>query len=91
MVDLNRTQALDDAGPDPVLSDWMSRADLAGELGVTAATLCRWAARRVGPAPTRVGRKILYRRATVRAWLLEQEDRSNVTALRGGKKLGGRR
>lgn len=61
----------------PMLSEWMTRAELAVELGITTETLCRWTSRRHGPAPTRIGRRVLYRRDTVRQWILAQEQNYN--------------
>mgnify|MGYP006271770963 CR=1 FL=1 len=60
---------------DGVLREWMTRPELARELGVSAATLGRWGTRRIGPEFIRVGRQILYRRETVRAWLEAEEAR----------------
>jgi len=92
MSDLELAETLDDDSVKPMLSDWMTRAELAAELGLTAETLSRWDARRVGPAPTLVGRKVLYRRETVRAWLLEQEQERKATAKHAApRRAGGRR
>lgn len=57
-----------------LLDDWMSRAELAWELDVSQDTLARWECRRIGPVCVRVGRRVLYRRAAVKDWLLEQES-----------------
>lgn len=75
----------DTNGAQPILSEWMTRSELAAELNLTPETLCRWDARRFGPAPTRLGRKVLYRRATVREWLLSQEQGRNTTTERAGR------
>ena len=75
----------------PMLSEWMTRAELAVELDLTTETLCRWNSRRHGPAPTRIGRKVLYRRDTVRAWLLAQEQERNASTERFGHRTRGRR
>lgn len=91
MSDLELDDTPDDDGTKTVLSDWMTRAELATELGMTAETLCRWDARRVGPAPTRVGRKVFYRRDTVRAWLLAQEQDRHAGSGRAGQRARGRR
>ena len=55
-----------------LLADWISREQLAGELGLTSDTLARWEARRFGPPCTRIGRKALYRRASVQDWIRAQ-------------------
>ncbi len=44
-----------------LLRGWISRYDLAQELGLTVDTLGRWERRRKGPACVRAGRKIFYR------------------------------
>lgn len=56
-----------------LLSGWISRLDLALELGVTVETLHRWEKLRFGPPCVRAGRKIYYRRDAVQDWLMEQE------------------
>lgn len=56
-----------------LLSGWISRLDLALELGVTVETLHRWEKLRFGPPCVRAGRKIYYRRDAVQDWLLQQE------------------
>ncbi|MDZ7710845.1 MAG: helix-turn-helix domain-containing protein [Roseovarius sp.] len=65
--------------------DWISRDALARELSVTPDTLGRWEARREGPPCTRIGRKILYRRASVRDWLRAQEQTRPTRRHRGRK------
>jgi hypothetical protein len=91
MSDLEMAGTLEEHGVKPMLSEWMTRAELAAELDLTAETLCRWDARRFGPAPTRIGRKVLYRRDTVRAWLIAQEQGCNSTSGRVAPKTRGRR
>ena len=59
---------------EPVLFEWMTRAEVAAELKITTETLCRWNSRRFGPPPTRVGRQVYYRRETLHEWLLNQEQ-----------------
>lgn len=56
-----------------VLEDWMPRAALAAELGLAADTLARWESKRIGPPCVRIGRKVVYRRAAVQKWLVDQE------------------
>jgi excisionase family DNA binding protein len=52
-----------------VLQDYMTPSELAAQLGVCVKTLDRWRADGAGPPVTKVGRKLLYRRASVTAWL----------------------
>lgn len=56
-----------------LLSGWISRLDLALELGVTVETLRRWEKLRFGPPCVRAGRKVYYRRDGVHDWLQQQE------------------
>ena len=51
--------------PRTLLVGWISRLDLAVELGLSIDTLRRWEAQRTGPACVRAGRKVYYRRAAV--------------------------
>jgi len=66
-----------------ILADWISRNELARELGITTDTLGRWAAQRKGPAYVKAGRKIFYRRDVVRAWLQSKEVKPVKPARRG--------
>lgn len=56
-----------------LLGGWISRLDLAHELGVSVETLRRWEAMRFGPPCVRAGRKVFYRRDGVHDWLQLQE------------------
>lgn len=56
-----------------LLEDWLTRAELALELGLSVDTLARWETRRIGPTCVRIGRKVIYRRGAVQDWLREQE------------------
>jgi len=71
---------------------WISRTDLAQQLGVSESTLRRWEAERCGPPCIRAGRKIYYRRAAVLNWLEQLEDQGYVrTRTLGHRRAGGRR
>ena len=67
-----------------LLGGWISRLDLALELGLTVDTLRRWEAQRFGPPCVRAGRKVYYRRDAVHDWLQLQEVPSP-------RRAGGRR
>ena len=69
-----------------LLQGWISRTDLARELGVREETLRRWADARRGPPFVKAGRKILYRRTTVLEWLEKQEDAAPRRARAGGRR-----
>lgn len=63
-----------DTGADTrLLSLWLTRAELAEELGVTVATIARWHSEGCAPPCTKVGKKILYRRESVQQWLMSRE------------------
>jgi hypothetical protein len=59
--------------PARILSEFLAKEKLAAELGRNVRTLDRWDALRMGPPRTHVGRKVLYRRASVQKWLAAQE------------------
>jgi excisionase family DNA binding protein len=67
-----------------LLQGWISRTDLAQELGVCEETLRRWADARRGPAFVKAGRKILYRKTAVLDWLEAQEVREPRRSRSGG-------
>jgi hypothetical protein len=58
-----------------VLDAYLTAADLASELGVSERSIARWRALRTGPAWTAVGKRILYRRSAVAAWLKSREQK----------------
>jgi hypothetical protein len=55
------------------LKDFITRADLAAELGKSEKTLIRWERGHQGPPVTRIGREPLYYRPSVQKWLRSQE------------------
>jgi hypothetical protein len=69
-----------------LLQGWISRTDLAQELGVCEETLRRWADARRGPAFVKAGRKILYRRTAVLDWLEALEIREPRVVRAGGRR-----
>lgn len=69
-----------------LLDGWMSRAELAAELGVCVDTLMRWDRRRYGPKCVKAGRKALYKRSTVLAWLEAQESAAPEIETPRGKR-----
>jgi excisionase family DNA binding protein len=58
-----------------VLGDYMTTEELAVELDITPLTLIRWRLEKKGPPVTRIGRRILYRRSSVKAWMAAQEEK----------------
>lgn len=72
------------AGTAPILSGWLTRAQVAAEIGLSADTLARWETRRIGPPCVRIGRKVLYRAEAVREWLISLERHPISNARPGG-------
>jgi hypothetical protein len=64
---------------EPILSDFFSKEELAKELKRNPRTLDRWQAIGMGPPRTHVGRKVLYRRASVQKWLAAQEHQGRAS------------
>jgi len=58
-----------------LLDDYLSTEQLAAELDVAPITVKRWQALKQGPPVTRIGRRVLYRRSSVQAWLVKQEQK----------------
>lgn len=58
------------------LGDYFEEIELATELGITRRTLRRWHNERRGPVRTVCGRRVLYRKESVIAWLLAREERA---------------
>ena len=56
-----------------ILTGFLTKQQLAGELGCEVRTLDRWDALGIGPPRTKIGRKILYRRSSIQKWLTAQE------------------
>jgi hypothetical protein len=63
---------------EPILSEFLTKEELAAELRRNPRTLDRWNVLGMGPPRTHVGRKVLYRRASVEKWLVAQEQRRAV-------------
>jgi hypothetical protein len=62
------------SGSEPLLSEFLTKEELAAELRRNVRTLDRWDVLGIGPPRTRIGRKVLYRRASVEKWLAAQEQ-----------------
>ena len=60
-----------------LLADYLTKAQIAAELHVSVRTVARWRVLRTAPKAVRIGNRIYFKRADVRAWL---EQRSEVTA-----------
>jgi predicted DNA-binding transcriptional regulator AlpA len=78
-----------------LLDGYVSREQLAKELGKALRTIDRWERRRIGPPRVVIGRMILYRKVAVREWLLSQEQQRGKDSRLGhngkGYRPGSRR
>jgi hypothetical protein len=61
---------------EPILSEFLTKEELAVELRRNKRTLDRWEVLGMGPPRTLVGRQILYRRSSLLKWLAAQERHS---------------
>jgi predicted DNA-binding transcriptional regulator AlpA len=61
-----------------LLDDYWTVDQLAEELDIAPITVKRWAALKQGPPATKIGRRVLYRRSSVQAWLARQEQKQAV-------------
>jgi hypothetical protein len=64
---------------EPILSKFLTKEELATELGRNPRTLDRWNVLRTGPPRTHVGRQVFYRRASVQKWLAAQEHQGSAS------------
>ena len=62
-----------------LLTDFLPRREAAAELEVCERTLDRWQKLGVGPPVTRIGRRVLYRRPSLLAWLAAQEHQGGAS------------
>jgi hypothetical protein len=56
-----------------LLSNLLTEGELAKELRVSDATLVSWRQKRIGPAYTKLGKRVFYRRESVAAWIAANE------------------
>jgi hypothetical protein len=59
---------------DSVLSDFLTHTAMAQELGIHERTLSRLHTKRIGPPRIKLGKKVLYHRPSVIAWLASQQE-----------------
>jgi predicted DNA-binding transcriptional regulator AlpA len=69
-----------ETAPPNILSDYLTKRDLAEQLGRSVRTVDRMALNGDGPPPTPIGRTTLYRRDAVLEWLREREIRRPARA-----------
>jgi excisionase family DNA binding protein len=66
------------SNPEPLLLDYFTPKEAAAELKVTDRTLDRWQRLGEGPPITKLGRRVLYRRSSLQAWLCGREQRGTA-------------
>lgn len=62
-----------------LLADYLSKKQLAHELGVAVRTVNRWRHHRSGPKAVHVGGRIYFRREDVAAWLAQRTECGEAT------------
>jgi hypothetical protein len=62
---------------EPLLSGYFTQEEAATELKVSPRTIDRWRRLDEGPPITKLGRRTLYRRSSLQAWLCEREHRGH--------------
>jgi hypothetical protein len=76
--------------PEKLLADFLTQKEAAAELRVCERTLDRWRWLDEGPPITKLGRRTLYRRSSLKTWLRTQERRAHgddgASEVRGGAK-----
>jgi hypothetical protein len=70
---LPSTQHEPASSPARILDDYFDTNEAAAELGVKPLTLVRWRLARHGPPVTQIGRRLYYKKSSLRAWLAAQE------------------
>lgn len=81
-MNAQQAKAVEPEGTGGMLEGWISRDELAAELGLKPDTLQRWHKARSGPPCALIGRTYYYRRAAVREWM---EGRETGLMKRGRK------
>lgn len=60
------------------MEDLLRIEEVSAESGIPINTLRYWRAQGTGPQSAKIGRRVMYRRADVDAWLREQFDKAVV-------------
>jgi len=61
-----------------IMSGFLSRAELALQLGKSERTLERWEEQKIGPLTTKVGQTPYYKIDSVQEWLRSREQRNSA-------------
>ena len=61
-----------------LLADFLTADEAAAKLKICERTLNRWRSLGEGPPVTKIGRRVYYRRRTLRAWLCAREQQGSA-------------
>ena len=64
--------------PEKLLADFPTPDEAAAELKICERTLDRWRRLDEGPPITKLGRRVLYRRSSLQAWIRTREHRGDA-------------
>jgi len=64
----------------PLLSDYITREQLAQELKVTTRTIDKWGVQRTGPKKIKIGARCYYSRQGVLAWMSSLSEAQQAAA-----------
>jgi hypothetical protein len=66
-------------------AEYIDKAMLCAGLGISTRTLDRLEVARIGPPKTKIGKRVLYRKDSVRTWLATHEQGQARTARRSSR------
>lgn len=64
-----------------LLDDYLDEDACAAELDLAPITLATWRMQKKGPPVTRIGRRIYYKKSSLREWLASQEEKPRSAAV----------
>jgi len=87
MTDTTQTSTTFDrtAFADELHAEYVDKAMLCAGLGISTRTLDRMEVARIGPPKTKIGKRVLYRKDSVRTWLASHEQVQARTSRRSSR------
>ena len=77
MIETNKTKLADSAAPIPSVTflreEYFNEGEAARALDRAPITLAIWRTQRKGPPVTRIGRRVYYKKSSLRTWVAAQE------------------
>ncbi len=64
---------MSDTAEDELLHDYFTEDEMARELRIVTRTLRNWRRDKAGPPVTKIGRRVLYAKASARKWMASRE------------------